>query len=244
MPGINLFLDSSSLSSQPDDFLVTYPDGIDLQNKKWELALVNCNVWYSWFNIASYYGNNILGIYISDQWKWLHIEDGIYDIEQLNEVIKQQLTEWNVDPDLVTLKPNYSTLKLIIKLQPEVKVDLRQGSLSELLGFDRKIVEQTEQGTRALDITRGVDSILIHCHIIESSYVNGMSSDILYSFMPNSAPGSLIQISPNNPIYLPIQQSDKVAYIRMRLTDQRNRPVNLNGENVFYHLHLRPIKLF
>ena len=62
MSGINLLLDSSSVSSDPDDFYVTYPDGIDLQCKKWELALVNCNVWYSWFNIASYYDNNVLKI--------------------------------------------------------------------------------------------------------------------------------------------------------------------------------------
>jgi hypothetical protein len=241
MSGINLLLDSSSLSSDPADFYVTYPDGIDLQNKKWELSLINCNVWYSWFNIASYYGNNTLGIFVSNEWKWIHIEDGIYDIEQLNELIKQQLIDWNLDPELVALKPNYSTLKLIIKLQG-VKVDLTKGSLHELLGFDKKIIEQSEQGNRTLDITRGVDTILIHCHIIESSYINGMSSDILYSFMPNSAPGSLIQISPNNPIYLPIQPLDKIAYIRMRLTDQRNRPVNLNGENIVYHLHLRPIK--
>lgn len=242
MSGINLLLDSSSVLSDPDDFCITYPDGIDLQCKKWELALVNCNVWYSWFNIASYYDNNVLKIFFSDQWKLLHIADGIYDTEQLNEVIKQQLAELNLDPELVTLKPNYSTLRLVIKLKPGAKIDLRRGSLHELLGFEQKIVYQTEQGTKTVDITRGVDSILIHCHIIESSYVNGMSSDILYSFMPNSAPGSLIQISPNNPIYLPIQPLDKIAYIRMRLTDQKNRPLNLNGEHVVYHLHLRPIK--
>jgi hypothetical protein len=88
-----------------------------------------------------------------------------------------------------------------------------------------------------------VNSLLIHCDIINQSYINSDTSDVLYSFVPNSAPGSNIQVQPKpSMIYLPLKIPDFIYKIRMYITDQLNRTVNFNGEPITYMLHLRKQK--
>ena len=63
-----------------------------------------------------------------------------------------------------------------------------------------------------LDVTRvkkpvnimSVDSILIHCNIIHSSYMRGQQAPIVYNFFPNAAPGQKILEAPRNLTYLPV----------------------------------------
>ena len=143
----------------------------------------------------------------------------------------------------ITLIPNYSTLKLDIEItNNNYYIDFNQGDLNELLGFDKIIITQNESGNNTVDITRGVNSISIHCSIIEGSYENSVAGNVIYSFSPNLSPGSLLNIEPTNRIYLPLNVSSNIYNINMRLTDQQNRPINLNGENVVYLLHLREQK--
>ena len=49
-----------------------------------------------------------------------------------------------------------------------------------------------------------VNSILVHCNIIHSSYVRGGQAQVVYNFFPNPAPGQKILEAPSNLIYLPV----------------------------------------
>jgi hypothetical protein len=222
--------------------MISFCTPIDLTDKKYEVALIKATIWYSWFNIASYYNNNSFKYFNGTTWKDVEIPDGNYSLDELNKFIQRTLIN-NVDePDHISFIPNYSTLKLIITLKPNVQINLRFGTLHEILGFDKTIVTQSSEGSKTVDITRGVNSILIHSSLISSSYNNGVASDILYSFLPDKPPGNLLDISPNTPIYLPINEVSQIESIRMRITDQQNRLVRLNGEHATYLLHLRCAK--
>ena len=244
-------LDSSTLLNQnSSDFTVNYNNfELDIK-KKYELAMVRANIWYSWYNIASEFNNNIFKYSIDSGINYINIviTDGIYSVSQLNNFIQQEMKKNNHYDNInekyyITLIPNYSTLKLDIEITNiSYYIDFNQGDLNELLGFDKIIITQNESGGNTVDITRGVNSISIHCSIIEGSYENSIASDVLYSFSPNLSSGSLLTIEPINRIYLPLNVSSNIYNINMRLTDQQNRPINLNGENVVYLLHLREQK--
>ena len=237
-----IHLDSSTrMFYTAEDFTVCFGAPVELTGRQYEVALIKATVWYAWFNIASYLNNNSFKYFNGRHWKDVEIPDGNYSLDELNKFIHRTLEQNADETDLITFTPNYSTLKLIIALKPNVQINLTFGTLHEILGFDKEIVVQTKEGSKTVDITRGVNSLLIHCNLISSSYNNGVASDILYSFLPDKPPGNLLDISPNTPIYLPINEMNQIKSIRMRITDQQNRLVRLNGEHVTYLLHLRSV---
>jgi len=235
-----LKLDSSMIKdATPEDFTINFSN-LSL-DQPYEIALINVNLWCSWYNIADFYNNNDIRISNGTRWINIKIPNGIYDIVQLNEFINRKLTAEKEDPDIAKIIPNYASLRVIIELKQNCQFDLSRSDLHKILGFEKKIVKKTEEGTEPVDITRGVDVLCIHCNIVDGSFDNNMASDILYSFNPATDPGFLIRINPINSIYLPINKQSDIHYITMSLTDQKGRPIKLNGEHVNYLLHLRPV---
>ncbi len=82
-----------------------------------------------------------------------------------------------------------------------------------------------------------MDRVLIHCSIVGGTYENTFESDVIYSFVPNVAPGSILDIQPFHPIYLPLEEIT-IRKIRMRVTDQNDRYIDLNGQNLDYLLNI------
>lgn len=60
MTQVLILLDSTTLqgSFTTDDFQV--PIDIDISDCRYEIALVKLNLWYSWYNISTDFGNNTL----------------------------------------------------------------------------------------------------------------------------------------------------------------------------------------
>jgi len=244
-----LTLDSSSLSNQlGHDFTVTFPNPINVR-EGYELALIKSNLWYSFYNVSSTFNNNVI-IYTNDTLdvRTVTFPNGNYTIIQLNSYLHSVMKNNNdytvisgIDTFNINFTPNYSTIKVTIELTNTYSLDLTQSKFNELLGWNQGIYNFTgyQDGQNTADITRGINSILIHCDIINQSYQNSISSDVLYSFVPNQPVGSNIEVEPTHLIYLPIRYNDLVHKIRMYITDQLNRPIDFNGEPITYLLHIR-----
>jgi hypothetical protein len=71
--------------------------------------------------------------------------------------------------------------------------------------------------------------------------LNNVKSDVIYWFVPETPPGSLITINPNPPIYLPFREKKFIQAIKIQITDQENRLLELNDELVTFMLHLNGI---
>jgi hypothetical protein len=74
----------------------TFPVGIANFNEKFEVALGKISIYYSWFNITKKYGNNVF------QYRWINnttytvtIEDGYYDVEQINARFQKEMIQNN-----------------------------------------------------------------------------------------------------------------------------------------------------
>ena len=82
-----------------------------------------------------------------------------------------------------------------------------------------------------------VNSILVHCNIIHSSYMRGTQAPVAYNFFPNAAPGQKILEAPRDLIYLP----DVISTLSVWLTDQHGELWDLRGEEltIRFHLHER-----
>ena len=61
---------------------------------------------------------------------------------------------------------------------------------------------------------------------------------MIYSFTPREDPGVIMHIEPNHPIYLPLKET--IIYnIRIRITDQHDREIDLRQSGVDLLLHVR-----
>ena len=143
----------------------------------------------------------------------------------------------------LTITPNFNTLKSRIELKNDYIVDFRiPNSIGDVLGFGSAFlgVNGIHNSQNPVNITN-INSLQIHCSLIDGSYINGASSDLLYTLSPNVPPGYLIQVEPKQNIYVPIKNLSQIDSIRFSIKDQDNNFVNMNNERVTYYVHLREI---
>lgn len=231
-----------------DDFTINFSPPIQIQ-ENWEIALDSMTLWYSYYNISPDYGNQIFRYHNGTTWKNITITAGLYTIDNINEFVHTAMkADGDTGTDVngndlfyISLTPNYNTFKLLISVSNSYQVDLTVGNLYQLFGFTQIIVSSSQEGANNVNITNGVDRLLLHLDCITGSYKGGTTSDVLYSFNIDGPPSSLIQIQPYNKIYLPLNRSGFLFQVRIYLTDQKNRRVNLNGEEVSLTLTLRKV---
>jgi hypothetical protein len=242
-------LDSSNQTQPSHDFSIRFANFVLSRKKEYQIALRRASIWYSFFNLAQSFGNNTLE-YSHDggtTWTTITIDDGIYGISDLQTAIQNALRANNhyqvvAGADVFDIKivGNLSTLKVDITLTNNFQIRFGSGTkFNELLGWNTGTYMASGSGQNPANITRSVNSLLIHCSLATGNFENGTSSDLLYSFVPAQNPGTLIDVNPQgSPIYLPINTDQNIQSIRMYLTDQLGRPIDLNGENTTYLLEL------
>lgn len=237
-----------------DNFITSFDPPLPLYRKAghaWHVSLHKLNCWYSFYNIsASLYQNNIIGIDIGAGMVYYTIPDGIYNINQLNSTIQEFIANAGGNPSFLAIIPNFPELRIILQIDPTslYQVDLNPGTSSNfytLLGFTLGQVTAgnitvTTQGVDVGNITNGIDNLYVNCSLVRGSWFRSKSGRVLFSFVPDTAPGSNIEIIPNTPIYLPIDDgTDHIRDIRMSITDNEGRRVDFNGEDFQYLLHFR-----
>ncbi len=78
-----------------------------------------------------------------------------------------------------------------------------------------------------------MDRVLIHFSIVGGTYENTFESDVI-----NVPPGSILDIQLFHPIYLPLKEKT-IRKIRLKITDQSDRLIDLNGQNLDCLLNIR-----
>jgi hypothetical protein len=206
-----------------------------LQITEGRICLRSASIWYSWHNLK----NETLKYKKDDNWIIFKFYDGMYDYTDLIDTFN------SVFNGNIILSVNKVMSKFMLKLSFDYEIDFSEGTLWEILGFDKGSIIKPGKtiAPNQPNITRGVDKVLIHCNLVDGSYISignstsAMKSDILYSFSPMADVGSLIFIHPNPPIYFNTSDN-RINKIRITLTDQNNKPIDINKETVNYELEL------
>lgn len=246
-----ILLDSSKTTQTSDNFEIYFNSPVRFNGIPHEVALKQIATWFTWFNINPEYGNNIFKYSPDNGVNWFTetIPSGNYSLTQLEDAIHDLMknnTHVNVDETYnINLIPNYSTIKLYIELLGDFQIDLTVGNINQIFGFPSMILTDSSYGSSNVNITNSVNTMLVHCSLVNGagSYDNNTSSDIIYSFVPSVPPGSSISISPVSVTYIPIDRLDYMDRVRIRLSDQLGRRINLNGEHLSVWLHIRPRKV-
>ena len=210
----------------------------------YEIALTSLESYYSFPNIDV--SNNHVRISFDDKTTWLDIRVpvGCYEITAINKTFQRCImkeTKSKKEGEYIVLAANPNTLRCeldIIKKRCYVNFDV-EDSICTVLGFDKKEYGpgQRHEGEHIVNIMN-VNSILVHCDIIESSRLNGVEAPIIYTFFPNASPGDKIVSVPRHLIYVPITLN-VISCMTCWVTDQNGRDLNLQGEELTLTFHIK-----
>jgi hypothetical protein len=246
------------LTSKPrersEDFTTIFSSGLLLDydpSVKYEVALINLSMYYNYYNISAYLGNNIFKYTVDvagtvTEYSGTY-EDGLYTFQQIFDQIDVFLEANGHVDDKININASNITGKVSFTTKDGFAVSFLGTKLHEIFGFNENQVlpkDSTTESPHHADITRGVDSVSVNCSLTAQSYENGISSNTVYTFSPSASPGSLINISPSTPIYVKtfLSGGDPVKSIRISIEDGHGRPIKLNQEAVSVLLDLRPIQ--
>ena len=165
----------------------------------------------------------------------VHVPTECYELKAINvEIIR---IRGNND---ITILPNVNTLQCVLTVvgaKCKVSFDVRN-SLASVLGFKRSIYGVGRHASENLVYIMSVNSILVHCNIIHSSYMRGTQVPVAYTSFPNAAPGQKILEAPHNLIYVPVTV-DVILTLSVWLTAQHGKLLDLRGDELTIRFHLR-----
>ena len=72
-----------------------------------------------------------------------------------------------------------STYRILIHIDNNYQLHLRNSKFGELIGFTGKIVNKTEYGTNLPNITNSIDMVYIKTDAITNSILNGVNTNTL-----------------------------------------------------------------
>ena len=211
----------------------------------YEMCLIRLETYFSFPNIAE--SNNAVKISINDKRYDIKIPTGCYDIGSINTVLQKQLSTLTGEKKKeqhVTLSANKNTLSCVLEIKDEkTVVDFAiDNSLRTVLGFDAKKYSKVGiyESENIVNIL-SVNSILVHCDIIEGSRVNGKLAPVIYNFFPDVSPGEKIVAEPQHLIYIPLTM-DIISSMTSWVTDQTGADIDLRGEELTLTFHVRKKK--
>ena len=232
-----------TLSAKSTNFTTKFNPPIKLRGVNHEMALTSLETYHSFPNINE--KNNIFK-YSSDNgatWKIIEIPKGSYGLLGIYNEILRGFRE-NGDYDEVNQKypiillGNKNTSQIIMEISANYNVDFTtENSINTVLGFNSIIYKEGNHKSENIIEILPVNSIFVHVENVIGSYMLGIASSVIYSFFPNVAPGVKIIERPFQRIYLPIITQD-IHEIRLKLTDQTGKILDLRGEEVTVSLHL------
>ena len=219
------------------------------QDTQYEAALLSINLYNSIPNVTD---ENNKFKYSADSgktWKIITLNRGSYELQAINDEIQRAMItngDYNVDNNefYVTISADIPELKSIINItNTSYIVDLNvENSIGSTLGFQPVTLGLGyNKSQEIVDITK-INLVLVNTDIISGSYVSGYQSPCIYSFDPYKVPpGYKLDDRPNPSLTYYSVNRASINNLRIWLTDQNNKTIDLRGEKVTVKIQIREV---
>ena len=231
--------------SRPENFIIKFDPPLKLDTTmRHELAVDRVSMTYSWHNVNAGYNNNTIK-YSPDNgtnWKTITFVDGMYSYDDLDDYITQSIIQNGDKPSSskgINLYFVLSSYRVVIELDNQWKLDIRNSDFGALIGFEPKLINQTEHGTKLPNITNDIDVLNINCDIITDSLSDGRFTNTLIMIPTDNLTRSYpFTFEPKRALFSPVSKSI-ISEMGITVTDALGRPIDLNGIDWFMSLILR-----
>ena len=171
--------ESKNASNTPSYFTTVFDRPIVLGgNQRYVIGFDKMNTTtYFWLNVSPDYQNNIISYHNGTEYKRIEFSNGCYDYTELSDYIKETL---NANGDLesdqaspITIEFDLTSFKCFVSIIKPFALDLRGSNFGALIGFEPTVIRQTQYGTDIPNITISLDTLYIHCDLVDNSIVDG-----------------------------------------------------------------------
>jgi len=166
----------------------------------------------------------------------------MYSYDDLNDYINQVIAQNGDKPDNGTGIKIYfvlSSYRVVVELEKQWNLDLRNSTFGALLGFEPQILTKTSYSTKLPNITNSVDSLHINCDIVTDSITDGRYSNTIAVIPTDNLTRSYpFTFEPKRALFSPVSKTI-ISEIRITVTDSLGRPIDLNGVDWYMSLILR-----
>ena len=230
-----IFMNSeTSNTSKPYILKLKFTDKLDLRLDKKIMELSNLSIYYTWNNIKSSYNNNKLKILAPIWNEEFTLPDESYSVSDIQDyfeyILKNHGEKFNNNNDdddndkpSVKIYINKAENRITFKIKDGYSLELLTKETMKLFGSTENKITKDKNGENVphLEIT---EVVLVHCNMANNDYQQ--DSRVLYTFVPNKALGSLLDISPANHIFLKTFNSEYNEII-VWFTDQNSKPIEI-----------------
>ena len=203
-------------------------DKLDLRKGQKTIALSNLSIYYKWKNVKSSYNNNKFKISARTWSEEFKLPDGSYSISYIQHYFEYILKKHGerVDSPSIRMYINKIENRITFKIKNGYYLELLTLEVMKLLGStESKITkDKNSENVPHLEV---VELVLVHCNLVNNDYQQ--DSRILYTFVPNKAFGSLLEVLLPNHFFLKTFNSEFQEF-KIWFTDQTSKPLELEDK--------------
>lgn len=245
---INICIDTSGLSlvargETSTNFTVDFPTPIILGSMDWFLSLTSLATWNSFHNISTKYGNHLFDV--ADLTNVTNtivtIPNGRYSFEDFNTLFKTFILDTNIG---FSVNNNTGKFKMVVAADHHITMSRHSaynfGFLGGVFRDSSTILFDggTYESVTTPQWTNGITSLLFQCDLTSNSSLNGNTGNVIAQFNPQAESFARIYFEPINRLYMQVNKKEIVT-IKCKITDQSNRVIDLEGEDVVVNLTVR-----
>ena len=224
-----IFMDSeNSRTSKYHVLVLKLSNKLDLRRGQKTVALSNLSIYYTWKNVKSSYNNNKFKISDPTWSEEFNLPDGSYSIPAIQDYFKYILKKHGENGDNPSIIIYINKIENIItfKIKSGYYLELLTPETMKLLGSTVIKINKDKNGENVPHL-EVVEVVLVHCNLVNNDYQQ--NSRILYTFVPNKAFGSLLEISPPNHVFLKTFNSE-FREMKIWFTNQTSKPLEVEDE--------------
>ena len=155
------------------------------------------------------------------------------------------ITNGDIEPDQaspITIEFDLTSFKCFLSIIKPFALDLRGSNFGALIGFEPTVIRQTQYGMDIPNITNSLDTLYIHCDLVDNSIVDGEYGDVIYTI----STANLRRSYPfkDGPIFKGFCEVNKtiINSIRIYITDALGKIINLNKVDTSFTFILKDNK--
>ena len=239
----------NSDTNKPGNFVTDFIRPITLDsNHKYMIGFNRIiNMSFTWFNINAGLNNQLIryskdaGSTFTD----IAFPAGVWNYKDINKYIREvtvikAANQGEYDEFPIILIFHKSTFRVIITLKENYQLDLTKSNFNDLIGYDKVILkDKVNIGPRVPNLSQDTDLLNIHCDLVNSSLVDGVESDIIFSFSTSVLrPSYSFTMEPKRITFNPLNKNT-ISSIRIYITDGNRRIIDLNHQDVAFSLILK-----
>ena len=232
--------------NKPSDFTIKYTNPIMLEtNKSYQIGLDRIiSMAFTWYNITTSLNNQLIK-YSSDggsTWTNITFPEGVWVYTDFNDFIMEKTKTGTPEKPIfpISIRFDNSTFRVIIELAQNYQLDLRSSNFNDLIGFNKKILSASENiGDYIPNLSQDREILNIHCDLISESSVDGVETDIIYSFSTSTLrPTYSFTQEPLRVMFSPVNRKI-INSIRIYITDAKRRIIDLHHSDTAFSLTLK-----